>query len=152
MLLGILLAILILVCIALVGVILLQQSEGGALGMGGGPSGFMSARGDGDLLTRTTWILAFVFFGLCLSLTFLSGHLRSGGSVVDRLKVDALNPDALAPKKAPTPAGAPAPNGGFEAPRPQVNPAAPSSTDPFGNLTGAKTLNSGTAPTPSKSK
>ena len=123
MLLGFLLVILILVCIALGGVILLQRSEGGALGMGGGPSGFMTARGAGDLLTRTTWILAGVFFALCLSLTLLSGHLRSGGSVVDRLKVDALNPDALAPKAPLVPAvvpGAPAP---LDAPRPQVNVA-----------------------------
>ena len=58
MLLGFLLVLLVLVCIALTTVILLQRSEGGALGMGGGPSGFMSARGAGDLLTRTTGILA----------------------------------------------------------------------------------------------
>jgi protein translocase SecG subunit len=63
MLLGILLVLQIIVAIALVGVILLQRSEGGALGMGGGPGGFMTARGAGDLLTRTTAILAAVFFG-----------------------------------------------------------------------------------------
>ncbi|MDP9103189.1 MAG: preprotein translocase subunit SecG, partial [Pseudomonadota bacterium] len=45
MLQAILLVILIFVCVALVAVILLQKSEGGALGMGGGPSGFMSTRG-----------------------------------------------------------------------------------------------------------
>ena len=55
MLLTILLVIHILVAIALTGVVLLQRSEGGALGMGGGPTGFMTARGAGDLLTRTTW-------------------------------------------------------------------------------------------------
>ena len=53
----ILLVIMILISIALTGVILLQRSEGGALGMGGGPSGFMTARGAGNLLTKTTWIL-----------------------------------------------------------------------------------------------
>jgi preprotein translocase subunit SecG len=138
MLLGILLAILIVVCIALCGVILLQQSEGGALGMGGGPSGFMTARGAGDLLTRTTWILGSIFFALCLALTFFSGHMRSGGSVVDRLKVDALNPDALSTRKPAAPApGAPAAppaNGGFEAPKPEVHNATTPANDPFGNL------------------
>ena len=71
MLLGILLTIHILVCIALIGVVLLQRSEGGALGMGGGPTGFMTARGAGDLLTRTTWILFSVFLVLSVVLTLL---------------------------------------------------------------------------------
>ena len=95
MLLGFLLVLLILVCIAMGTVILLQRSEGGALGMGGGPSGFMSARGAGDLLTRITSILGGVFFFLCLLLTILAGRLHQGSSVVDRLKVDAMSPDAL---------------------------------------------------------
>jgi len=56
--LAILLTFHILVSIALAVVVLLQRSEGGALGMGGGPTGFMSARGAGDLLTRATWIPA----------------------------------------------------------------------------------------------
>ena len=138
MLLGTLLVLQILVCAALVGVILLQRSEGGALGMGGGPTGFMTARGAGDLLTRATSILAGLFFVLSLTLTIVAGHAKGGGSVVDRLKVDALNPDALKP---PTPAPAPVPAGPaqdgsnqpsaptvFSAPAPQVNtaPAAPS--------------------------
>ena len=115
MLLGILLALQILVSTALIAVILLQRSEGGALGMGGGPSGFMTARGAGDLLTRVTAILAGVFFVLCLVMTIVAGHLKGTGSVVDRLKVDALNPDALVAKPvqnqtAPAnPAGAPPP-------------------------------------------
>jgi len=68
--LGILLVCHILVCIALIAVVLLQRSEGGALGMGGGPTGMMSARGAGDLLTKTTWILATIFFILALALRF----------------------------------------------------------------------------------
>ncbi len=144
MLLGSLLVLLVLVCIALGTVILLQRSEGGALGMGGGPSGFMTARGAGDLLTRITSILAAVFFGLCLLLTVLSGRLHTGGSVVDRLKVDALDPNALnrslrsatpAPAAAPAAGGsaadigvqapppAPATGANFEAPRPEVHTA-----------------------------
>ena len=70
MLLSILLTIHILVCISLIGVILLQRSEGGAFGMGGGGGGnFMTARGAGDLLTRVTAILAGLFFVLSLTLT-----------------------------------------------------------------------------------
>ena len=146
MLLGSLLVLLVLVCIALGTVILLQRSEGGALGMGGGPSGFMTARGAGDLLTRTTAVLAAIFFGLCLLLTVLSGRMHAGGSVVDRLKVDAMNPDALnramrpaapAPTTVPppafgdsaanigvvTPPPAPPQGASFEAPRPEVHTA-----------------------------
>jgi preprotein translocase subunit SecG len=124
MLLTLLLVLLILVCIALGAVVLLQQSEGGALGMGGGPSGFMTARGAGDLLTRATWILGGLVFALCLALTILQGRLH-GGSVVDRLKIDPLNADTptrlpVAPATPAAPADAPT---GFEAPAPQVNGA-----------------------------
>jgi preprotein translocase subunit SecG len=133
MLLDILLVLLVLVCIALGGVILLQKSEGGAFGMGGNSSGgLMTARGAGDLLTRTTSILAAVFFGLCLLLTILSGRMHTGESVVDRLKVDALSPDALNKSMGPRPVAAPAAAGGpatapakagFDAPAPEVHTA-----------------------------
>jgi len=105
MLLSILLTIHILVCIALIGVVLLQRSEGGALGMGGGPTGFMSARGAGDLLTRTTWILFTAFLVLSVTLTLISGRQRASSSVTDRVKIDALDPNSL---NLP-PAGSPAP-------------------------------------------
>ena len=79
----ILLVAMILVSIALTGVILLQRSEGGALGMGGGPSGFMTARGAGNLLTRATSILAVLFFALAISLTIAGNMTRANRSVVD---------------------------------------------------------------------
>lgn len=142
MLLGILLTIHILVCIALIAVVLLQRSEGGALGMGGGPSGFMTARGAGDLLTRTTWILGGVFFVLSLALTLLAGRVGASSSVVDRVNIEGVDPNKLN-QPAPQPA-APAPTapvvpaapatagGGLEAPRPSLRnpllepaPAAP---------------------------
>jgi preprotein translocase subunit SecG len=132
MLLGILLAILIVICVALIGVILLQQSEGGALGMGGGQTGFMSTRGAGDLLTRTTWILASMFFVMCLLLTVVANHIKSSGSVVEKLRSDAV----VAP---PAPAKVP-PASAFDAPKPQVEAPAPAAADPFGNLSGAKSL------------
>lgn len=113
----------ILVSIALIAVVLLQRSEGGALGMGGGPTGMMTARGAGDLLTRTTWILGTLFFILSLSLTLLSGKSKGASSVVDRVKIDNLAPSTLnrpAPaQSAPTsPDGAPDP---VKAPTPTVN-------------------------------
>jgi preprotein translocase subunit SecG len=107
MLIAILLALNIAVCICLVAVVLLQRSEGGALGMGGGPSGFMTARGAGNLLTTLTWWLGSAFFVLSLTLTLLSGHARGGSSVVDRVKVDSIDPHALN-KAAPAPASQPA--------------------------------------------
>jgi preprotein translocase subunit SecG len=116
MLLGILLTIHILVCIALVAVVLLQRSEGGALGMGGGPTGFMSARGAGDLLTRITWILFTAFLVLSISLTLISGRMRGGDSVTERLKVKSIDPNTLNLPPAPT---APTPTG------PTPNEAAP---------------------------
>ena len=65
------------IAMALVGVILLQKSEGGALGMGGGGmSGFMTGRSTANLLTRTTAILALLFMLTSLSLVWFSnrGH------------------------------------------------------------------------------
>ena len=100
MLLNILLVILVLVCIALTGVILLQRSEGGALGMGGGPSGMFTARGAGDLLTRTTSILAGAFFVLSLTITLLAGHERASSSVTQRLKVNPIDLSAMARSSA----------------------------------------------------
>src|SRR4051812_44808424 len=96
MLLNILLVILVIDCVALTGVILLQRSEGGALGMGGGPSGMFTARGAGDLLTRTTAILTVVFFSLSLIISLMAGHSRSGAAVTEHLKVNPLDLNALA--------------------------------------------------------
>ena len=128
MLLTILLVIHILVAIALTGVVLLQRSEGGALGMGGGPTGFMTARGAGDLLTRTTWILFSVFLVLSVGLTLLAGRER-GDSVVDRITIDALDPEAL---NQPPPGAAPAEAAPepLTAPTPTIRtPTAPAAAD-----------------------
>jgi preprotein translocase subunit SecG len=82
----------ILVCIGLITVVLMQRSEGGALGMGGGPSGFMTARGAGDFLTRTTWILFGTFLALSLALTLLGGGARS---VTERMGTQRLDASKL---------------------------------------------------------
>ena len=132
MLLNLLLVLEIIVSVMLVIVVLLQRSEGGVLGVGGGPSGFVTARGAGDLMTRITWILAALFFILALTLTILAGRERGASSVVDRLKIDPVNPAALAPpppaQQPQAPAGQAAPAGPqksapspFQAPAPTVN-------------------------------
>lgn len=81
----VLLVILMIVAVAMIGVILLQRSEGGALGIGGSGGGIMSARGKANLLTRTTAILATIFMGLCLLLGVLAGHRERPESLVDQI-------------------------------------------------------------------
>ncbi|WP_164114692.1 preprotein translocase subunit SecG [Sphingorhabdus sp. Alg239-R122] len=66
---------------ALVGVILMQRSEGGGLGVGGNPSGLMSARGAADILTRATAVLAVVFVGLSIALAIIAVGENSGDSI-----------------------------------------------------------------------
>lgn len=129
MLLGILLTVHVIVCVALIAVVLLQRSEGGALGMGGGNAGFMTARGAGDLLTRTTWILGSIFFVLSLVLTILAGQERGASSVVDRIKVQGIDPGKLNQPAVPAPA-APAPASASEGPAPLTAPT-PQVRNPF---------------------
>jgi len=116
----ILLVIMILISIALTGVILLQRSEGGALGMGGGPSGFMTARGAGNLLTRATSILAALFFICAISLTIVGNVSRGSRSIID---ADAVGSIAVG-DQAPAPAAGAAP-----AETAPAQPAAPSLDD-----------------------
>jgi preprotein translocase subunit SecG len=140
MLLNLLLVLEIIVSLALVGVVLLQRSEGGGLVGGSTPSSFMTARGAGDLLTRTTWILGILFFVLGLLLTVAAGRERGGSSVVDRLKVDAIDPNTLNDLRPaqPAPGQSPAQPSPFQAPAPTVQnpftgtePAAPAPAAPI---------------------
>lgn len=122
MLLGILLTINVIVALALAGVVLLQRSEGGALGMGGGGGGLVSTRGQADLLTRTTWILGGLFFALSLTLTVLTARDAGGSSAVDRVNVGPIDPTTLNQPAAPPPAAsqtAPA-DAPLSAPAPQT--------------------------------
>jgi preprotein translocase subunit SecG len=73
-----------LIVLSLIGVVLLQRSEGGALGIGGGGGGFMSNRGTGNLLTRATALLAAGFFVTSLSLSILAGWRPAAPSVIQR--------------------------------------------------------------------
>ena len=72
------------VVLALVGVVLLQRSEGGGLGIGGG-SGFMTARGAANALTRTTAVLAAAFFATSLLLSILARYGERPVDILDRV-------------------------------------------------------------------
>ena len=108
MLYGLLLTLNALVCAALVFVVLMQRSEGGALGSGGGPTGLITTRGAGDLLTRTTWILFAIFLTLSMALTLIGARERSSQAILNRLKLQSVNPDALALPGAKPAAATPA--------------------------------------------
>ena len=84
-----LLTIHILISIAIVGLVLMQRSEGGGLGIGGG-NNFMSARGTADFLTRTTTILAVAFFSTSIILAILAGTGVKKSSIADEVnnKID----------------------------------------------------------------
>jgi len=88
---AVILVIHLMVAISLVGVVLLQRSEGGALGMGGGGGGggFMSSRGAGNLLTRITTGLAVVFFLTSIGLSILARSTREPTSILDGVAVPA---------------------------------------------------------------
>ena len=94
---AVLLSIHLVIAIAMIGIILLQQSEGGlgGLGGGGGMSGFMTGRATANLLTRVTAALAGLFFLTSLALAIMADRGRQPSSILDR--------------SAPANQGAPAP-------------------------------------------
>src|SRR3974377_1904504 len=82
------------IVLAMIGVVLLQKSEGGGLGMGGGGGGVLSSRGTANVLTRTTAFLAVGFFVPRLLLSFRGGFARKPRSIIQQ-------------NSGPTPASAP---------------------------------------------
>jgi len=101
MLFAILLTIQILVSVSMAGLILIQRSEGGALGMGGGGGGFMSARGTGNLLTKATAILGFIFFANSIGLTIVGNFSQRTVSAVDKVDTSGLTVNTSAQPAAP---------------------------------------------------
>ena len=100
------------VAAALVGVILMQQSEGGGLGVGGSPSGLMSARGAADFMTRTTAILGTLFIVLAISLAVVASNKGKSTTLDTSFKRDAAAqtaPVETSPAAAPGAAPATAP-------------------------------------------
>ncbi len=93
------------IAFALVAVILMQRSEGGGLGMGGSPTGLMSARGAADFLTRATTILAAMFVGMSVVLAIIAATQHRGATV----------DTSLVGKTTTSTSGAPAPTGDGDA-------------------------------------
>ena len=115
------LAVHVLLAVALIGIVLLQRSEGGGLGIGGGMSGFMTGRSSANLLTRVTAALAALFFATSLVLAILASTPSRSPSMFD----DAVPAPATAPQ-APAPApAAPAPAPAAPAPESGAAPQAP---------------------------
>lgn len=126
------------VVLALVGVVLLQRSEGGGLGIGGG-SGFMTARGAANALTRATAILAAAFFVTSLTLSIVARYGEKPIDILDRVpatedgtgngvldQLPGAEPVAPASENtAPTP-----PSGSDAATPPATAPATPPVTAP----------------------
>jgi preprotein translocase subunit SecG len=122
------LAVHVVLAVALIGIVLLQRSEGGGLGIGGGMSGLMTGRGSANLLTRVTAALAALFFTTSLVLAILSSTSSRGPSIFEEEAPAQPAPASTAPAEpAPPPApatpepAAPAPDSGSA---PQV-PAVP---------------------------
>ncbi|PWK69776.1 preprotein translocase subunit SecG [Aminobacter sp. AP02] len=120
------------VVLALVGVVLLQRSEGGGLGIGGG-SGFMTARGAANALTRATAILATVFFVTSLTLSIVARYGAKPTDILDRAPTTQSGTtggkgvlDQLGGSTTPAPgAAAPATDSAAPAAPSAAQPAAP---------------------------
>jgi preprotein translocase subunit SecG len=126
------------IVLALVGVVLIQRSEGGGLGIGGG-SGFMSARGTANALTRATAILAALFFVTSLGLGLLARYESRPTDILNRIPttsgqgngiLDTLGPATTAPSTNGVPSG----TDGTAAPAPAT--PAPAPADPNAVPTG----------------
>ncbi|MCT4557212.1 MAG: preprotein translocase subunit SecG [Pelagimonas sp.] len=101
-----------LLALGLIGVVLMQRSEGGGLGIGGGGGGgAFSARSAGTALGKVTWVLAIAFICTSIALTVFSARNANGSSILDRLG-DAPAPAAeTAPAEIDTDALLPPPSG-----------------------------------------
>ncbi len=117
-----------LLAVALVGVVLLQKSEGGGLGMGGGGggmSGFMTGRSQANLLTRATAILATLFMVTSLGLAWLASDTTRPTSILDTpVTQEGVPSPAIAPEPTPAPESVPAPGTGSGASGDQPAPPA----------------------------
>jgi preprotein translocase subunit SecG len=130
------------IVLALVGVVLIQRSEGGGLGIGGG-SGFMSARGTANALTRTTAILATLFFITSLALGILARYESRPSDILNRIPQSQQGTgggilDQLGPAPAPAPAGNGVPSGsGASAPAAPATGATPATPAPAAPASGS---------------
>ena len=100
----------VLIALSLIGVVLLQRSEGGGLGIGGGGggggggmSGFLTGRGTANILTKTTAVLAAAFMATSITLSILAGAGRESRSIIDELPVTAPSGESSAPSEPAVP-------------------------------------------------
>jgi preprotein translocase subunit SecG len=137
---AVILAVHLMIAAALVGLVLVQKSEGGALGIGGG-GGFMPGRGSGNTMTRITAYVAAAFFATSIVLTLLAQNKGQGRSAFDRApqtpgQSAPATPGTPAPETPPkagepattapaTPPAAPQPSGGILDRLKQQQPGAP---------------------------
>ena len=126
-----------LIVLAMVTVILLQRSEGGGLGMGSSANSFMSVRGTANMLTRTTAILAALFFAAAIGLTLLNGSNRTSDTILQNAAsstnkptniLDELNATQKQNTPAPATGATPAP-GASTTPTPAPTTTAPANQD-----------------------
>lgn len=127
-----------LVAAVMIGVILMQKSEGGGLGVGGSPAGLLSARGAADFMTRATTILATAFVALSIVLAAMASVGRSGSTIDTSLSKTAQTSGA-APASSLTGATQPAPAG-----------TAPASDDPLAAAAAAAAASQEAAPAPAQ--
>ncbi len=124
----------VMIALVLIGVVMLQKSEGGALGMGGGGmSGFMTGRSTANLLTRTTAILAALFFATSILLVVLGNSAHAPRSIVDEggpLPAAPLTPGAPAAPASPAPAAPASPAPAAPASPAPAAPASPAPATP----------------------
>ncbi len=88
-----------LLALSLIGVVLMQRSEGGGLGMGssGGGGGAMSGRAAATAISKVTWVLAIAFLCTSIFLTILAAEKASGTSVIDRAGTPEAGTEETAP-------------------------------------------------------
>ncbi|MDO9368615.1 MAG: preprotein translocase subunit SecG [Sphingopyxis sp.] len=139
-----------LVAAAMIGVILMQKSEGGGLGVGGSPAGLLSARGAADFMTRATTVLATAFVALSIVLAAMASVGRSG-STIDTSLSKAAQPQTGGASSSLTGPAQPATQGA--APAPAGAATAPANDDPLAAAAAAASQNAAPAqgtPAPAK--
>ena len=150
-----------LIVIALIAVILLQRSEGGGLGIGGNAGGLMTVRGSANLLTRTTGVLAALFFATAIGLTILAELDRGTDNILDQVTApDGTQPstvlDALSQLQGDTSSSAPVTTSSSVAPStdpglalPTTTPSTPAPSTTPSSSSAAPLPSSSAAPAPS---
>ncbi len=136
-----------LVAAAMIGVILMQKSEGGGLGVGGSPAGLLSARGAADFMTRATTVLATLFVGLSIVLAAMASVGR-GGSTIDTSLSKTAQTSGAAPASSLTGPAQPAQGGQA----PATAAPAPASDDPLAAAAAAATQEAAPAPAQAPAK